>query len=725
MVNAYSPWFDYNHFPSLNPIISDIFSQFFLWKYLSVDIIKSGSLPLWNQYSFTGTPLLATYHSATLYPLNLLLFFLKPYSWGLFILSSSLLSSIFMYLFLSLYTKSSTSRIIGSLLFTFSSLMTTWLEFGTAVHSMAWLPLTLFLIYKFYHSEKLRFLILIPISISSMILAGNLQATTYVLLICELYSLLITKNLKKILLVNIFIFFAFFITALQILPSYDLLKNSIRTNDSYIQENNYGLLPLNKILEFFSADFYGHPSTRNYWGFLNYSESSNYLGIISLPLLIYSIFYLKNTGLKVFSIGFLLSSFILIFENPISLFIYETKIPLLTQSYASRVLFITLFFTSVLSALSLDEILTFKKYKIFSKTLLISTAIILAIILGTYLSRSIIAETFINSPDKFHSDYYQRETFYKVDNFNIAIKNTLIPFSILISLTIFLIIYLRFPTNKRLLLVLPLVLILATSLDLGRYFLKFNPYVPTNLVYPSTPTIEFLQQQPGFFRVGREHAEVLPPNTWMAYNLSSPEGYDALYLNDYGKFMHLINGGDFNTGSTGRYAEVTNYNSEHLNLTNTKYFIAILRDKNGQLPGDLINFQFNEAGFKPVFKDKSSVILENPDAMPRAYFKDGHGEIQITKYLSDHVSLRTNSNNSQVLVLADQYDLGWKAYVDGNPTQIIKTNYIFRGVEVPQGNHSIDFYYFPDSVNLGLKITAYSLLLLLLITILSIYKKRF
>lgn len=719
LVNSYSPWFDYHHFPSLNPIISDIFSQFFLWKYLAVDIIKSGSLPLWNPYSFSGTPLLATYHSATLYPLNLLLFFLKPYSWGLYILSSSLLSAVFMYLFLSLYIKQSSAKIIGSLIFTFSSLMTTWLEFGTAVHGMAWLPLSLYLINKFTSTEKYRYLLLLPLSLASTILAGNLQATTYVFIISSIYTILLTQSLKKIVPIIFFIVLGIFICSIQIFPSYELLKNSIRTGDSYIKEGGYGLLTLDKTLTFFSADYFGHPSTRNYWGFLNYSETSNYLGAITLPLLIFSILYLKRSRLKVFSLGLLILSLMLLFKNPLTLLLYQTQIPLLTQSYASRILFITIFSASILSALSVNQIIE-ERYKNFLKTLIFSVAIISGILAGTYLAKNQVNQIIQNSPDKIHTTTYLSDNYYNNLNFEIALKNTLIPFGILITALVITL----FSRFEKLRFALPLILIIIISTDLGRYFLKFNPFVDQNLAYPTTPTIEFLQKQPGHFRVAREHAEVFPPNTWIAYGLESPEGYDALYLNDYGRFMHLINGGNFNTGSTGRYAEIANYNSPDLRFTNTKYFIAILRDKNGQIPGDLVNFQFKEAGYRPVFQDKSSVILENPNYLERVYFKDSNNKAEIISYKPNTIKITTNSSSNDQLTLLDQYDSGWKVQIDNKDSGVIKADYVFRGVNVPSGNHSVQFYYWPTSIDLGIKITLISLFLLAITAFFSYHKKR-
>jgi uncharacterized membrane protein YfhO len=59
---------------------------------------------------------------------------------------------------------------------------------------------------------------------------------------------------------------------------------------------------------------------------------------------------------------------------------------------------------------------------------------------------------------------------------------------------------------------------------------------------------------------------------------------------------------------------------------------------------------------------------------------------------------------------------GWKAYVDGNETEIYRTNHNFRGIIVPEGKHKVEFIYLPDSF----VITKYTALTLSSLTILGL-----
>lgn len=774
LVGSYSPWFDYYKIPIQNPLISDVFSQFFLWKYLAIDILKNWQWPLWNPYSFTGTPLLATYHSATLYPLNLLLLLPGYIGWGVFIFSSTLLAATNMYTLLGLWAQSKLARMTGAIIFAFGGLMTTWLELGTAVHAIAWLPLALFSIEKFWSTFKLRYLLLLIISSLMIVLAGNAQISTYSFILLPLYALInsLSKDTHKFVMRFLPIMAALAITILlaasQLFPSFELLQKSIRLTETYTEEFNFGLLPIKDILKFFMADFFGNQVTRNYWGFLNYSETSSFVGSLTLPLLLFSFMYLKRTRINLFFLALLSVSLMLSFNNPLSQTFYKAQIPLFTSSFASRVLFITNFAIAVLAAFSINQIkASGNQLNNFFKTTIWSWAMIIGVVLGIIFVYQIIQEILRIPPQKEYLEFYLKDKDFALSNFLVSMRNSLPPIGII---SIFFVLFILIktsvlkPFNKHKVFVVCLMLFIFIVLDLGRYFLKFNPFVPQSLIFPKTPALEYLKSQQGVFRIGREHAEVFPPNTWLAYNFQSLEGYDPLYLNQYAKFIHFLNGGDLRYGSSSRYAELSQkYNSVFIDAANVKYFIGIGRDRNGFIPGEFINYLFNEAGYKRVFQDKSAVILENPGVLERVHFASsfivspvpqtenlimtdpnfnpkisvaitddlklksltGQGNAKIIKYSPNEVVVETQTNHEELLILADQFDEGWKAKIDGQDTNISRANLIFRAVKVPSGTHKVVFLYWPASFDIGLKISLVTALLIFLLSLAFVNSKKF
>lgn len=766
LVGSYSPWFDYFKIPVHNPLITDVFSQFFLWKYLSIEQLQNMQWPLWNPYSFLGTPLLATFHSATLYPLNVLLLLPKYFGWGIFIFSQTLICALAFYLFISQIIKSNLAGITGSLVFCLGGLMTTWLEFGTAVHAISWLPLALFSIIRISHTLKIRYFLILVFSLVMIILAGNLQIVTYSLGLIILYSIWIFLTRKATLprlgIILTAIVFGLILTSIQLLPSYDLLKKSIRQTENYTKEQNYGLLQTKDFFRFFIADYFGNTVTRNYWGTLNYSETSPFLGVIFLPIIIYTFFKIR-TAETYFFLSIFGLSLLLIFDNNLSHAIYEAKIPLLTSSYASRLLFITILCASVIYAIALDHIKTNRGHDFFLKTVFWSWSAIIGIILGTFISYYLAKQSIQDVNTIQLLKRYIPSNELNLEYYIVAIKNSFIPIIILSLLLSSYYIIKRILKNISHTAGLIVFLVLIFSfIDLGRYFLKFNPFVEKSLIFPNVPALEFLQAKPGYFRVGREHAEILPPNTWMYYKLFSFEGYDPLYLADYAKFMNFLNTGNLENNSLTRYAELSSkYQSLFLDAIGAKYFVTVLRNKEGQIPGDELYYKFKDTDYNIVYKKGSIAILENSHAMQRAFFAkkihflsypdtvkkftedknfnpttdiilseatdlknpDSDGNLKISKYSPNTVEIITDTSKNALLVLADQYEEGWHVKIDDNLNRIMKANLILRAVEIPSGKHTVTFYYWPDSFDSGLKITIAGAVFLFLITCIAKIKK--
>lgn len=96
-----------------------------------------------------------------------------------------------------------------------------------------------------------------------------------------------------------------------------------------------------------------------------------------------------------------------------------------------------------------------------------------------------------------------------------------------------------------------------------------------------------------------------------------------------------------------------------------------------------------------------------------------YGEVEIVDYGDDVVSIRARTDGGY-LVLADAYYPGWKAYVDGQETAVLRGDYLFRAVELPPGQHSVQFRFQSDSFETGLAISRLTLALIGLTLIVSL-----
>lgn len=84
------------------------------------------------------------------------------------------------------------------------------------------------------------------------------------------------------------------------------------------------------------------------------------------------------------------------------------------------------------------------------------------------------------------------------------------------------------------------------------------------------------------------------------------------------------------------------------------------------------------------------------------------GKAEILKSTETTVEVKTDSAADAFLILSDVNYPGWQAWVDGKPTKIFQTNYVQRGVMIPDGQHIVRFEFHSLSFQLGAGITVAS-----------------
>lgn len=72
---------------------------------------------------------------------------------------------------------------------------------------------------------------------------------------------------------------------------------------------------------------------------------------------------------------------------------------------------------------------------------------------------------------------------------------------------------------------------------------------------------------------------------------------------------------------------------------------------------------------------------------------------------AEYIEIEVANVAPGILIIADSYDPGWRATVNGAPVPILRVNGLFRGVALPAGNHTIRFVYRPRSFLAGAAIT--------------------
>ncbi|MFN8474262.1 MAG: YfhO family protein [Anaerolineae bacterium] len=116
-----------------------------------------------------------------------------------------------------------------------------------------------------------------------------------------------------------------------------------------------------------------------------------------------------------------------------------------------------------------------------------------------------------------------------------------------------------------------------------------------------------------------------------------------------------------------------------------------------------------ETVLNPAFDPSTSAILDGPLPDTIAALAQNppapYTEVENIEHTPQRVTIETQTEQPGLLVLSDQYWPGWQATVDGQPTPIVHTNYVVRGVYLPAGKHQVVFAFYPSSFYLGLGIT--------------------
>lgn len=87
---------------------------------------------------------------------------------------------------------------------------------------------------------------------------------------------------------------------------------------------------------------------------------------------------------------------------------------------------------------------------------------------------------------------------------------------------------------------------------------------------------------------------------------------------------------------------------------------------------------------------------------------------QIVSYAPERVEIWVSLDSPGWLILTDTHYPGWQATIDGQPTDIIPADILFRAVELPQGSHTVVFQFNPASFQSGLLISALTLIALII-----------
>jgi hypothetical protein len=107
------------------------------------------------------------------------------------------------------------------------------------------------------------------------------------------------------------------------------------------------------------------------------------------------------------------------------------------------------------------------------------------------------------------------------------------------------------------------------------------------------------------------------------------------------------------------------------------------------------------------FDPAQTVLISTPEKnLPAVATNENSGSVEFKSYAPKHIVLATQAAAPSVLLLNDRYDANWRVSVDGQPAQLLRCNYLMRGVYLPAGPHTVDFHFSLPSKPLYVTLTA-------------------
>ncbi len=682
--------------PFKNFLLTDPITQQIPWRDLSFQEMGSGSLPLWNPYQMAGYPLLANIQSAPFYPFNLL-FLILPFSlgWSMLIISQPLIAMIGMYLFLRQEKLSKESSIFASIIFAFSGFMVAWLEWGTIGSTAAWMPLMLYFFSRtVIDKRKLPPSFLLGFAVICSYLAGHTQTFFYemVILVSYIAFCFISKKsqLKSILPSLLAIGIASSILLPLILMQFQFINLSARMVDLDWHAVGW-FIPWQNLIQFIAPNYFGNPATGNYWGVWNYSEFLGYVGILPIIFAFAALLFVRSRQVFYFgAVAFL--AFLIGFPTVLAYLPFQADIPFLSSAQPTRILFVIDFALAVLCAYGLEA---FKKMP--KKSLFLPAGILLILGVIFIVSRSMIGSSALTQ-----------------ENWLVAQRNLIFPVIFtLISIAIF-VLSSFLPRARRF---LPVIIIIVATIDLFLVMQKYTPFTTSQYFYPEVKLLTYLKDKSGINRVMSLDRRILHPNIATKYRIQMIEGYDPLYLLRYGELLAASKRQMPDIAPPFGFSRILTtdrYLSPIINLLGVKYILSLN--------------EINDPNLKEVYAQGQTKVYQNKLALPRTFFaaqvstvssKEGSieflfreknlldrvvaettqtisgeyskGIVEVISYEPNSVQLKTSNKGEGFLVLTDSFYPTWKAYIDGKSTQIYLTDFLFRGVVVPSGDHHVEF----------------------------------
>lgn len=685
--------------------------------------LHEGQIPFWNPYLYSGAPWAFDVQSGFFYPPNLLVFALMPRltfrTMEFLAVFHFFLTGANTYVCLRLLPwgeqrLSPAASGIGAFAFMFSDIFIIHLGNLNLIAAASWFPIFFLGTVLAVNRSNWRWAAVGGVALAFSILAGHLQPVIYSMYLWGLYLLFeLLRRWRQPLREKIPAAYALMpvvaglgLSALFLLPSYEMTTHTLRARLSYEEAAVYSLAPVQLWGVILPGIFGRGPET--FWTMGEWQRVEvGYLGLVPWVLALWALLQVPRANIRFFGAAAILSLLIALGSYlPLYRLLYESLPGFDQMRVPARWVMVFDFALACLAAYGFDhalEHLTENRARLRMQGLLL--------VLGGLALVGALGIMIVVEPEVYVARRGQillaaalgllpiAGVFLWVDSFkhvatNVKLRNLFLPVLVFAELGA-----------------------AGSPVELG--------WKDPASAYYHPEAISSLREEEGLFRIDTplEVWYLWQPDLALLNGFFDISGiYNPLTLADYhayywgmgnrsnplydflnARFLIVAKGSPPPDAERWELAFTSDSTVDiYRNVRAYPRFFLVHR---AVVAGshDAVWALIHEPGFDPA----SVVVLEgNGQAMNN----QGEGSVQVVEYNLNRILLRVSSNSPGYLVSSEVFYPDWKARVNGQPAPVLKANYAFRAVPILAGESEVEMSFQPEIWPVGLAISAFTVL---------------
>ena len=734
----------------------------FFRRYLRDFFLANGEFPLWNPYLFGGMPFIDAMSGDTFYPAAFLKFIMPLYkAMGFKLILHMFLAGVFMYRYLRETRVGVIASMLGGLAYQICPLFLSPIFAGndSKIYMFALFPLMFLFLERSIRTRKPLDFLLLGGALGLLILTSHIQLAYYAFGVAGLYVIyrlvwLFREErpaaIRVIIGFTAAVIIGVSLGLVQLLPAMKYTKKySVRKEKGTYEYATSWSLNAEEVVSLAVPEFVNYDVVRyRYWGENPFKYNTEYMGILPLVFGILSLFCVRTRRVKfLWIIGLLVLIYALGASTPVFRLFYAVVPGVKLFRVPSIIMYIFAFTVVVTFAKFMDWLLGLdeKSRQEEGNRALKGLAVIVGILLIAAILLSAAGETVLSAwKQVFYSEIPEGKTEKMIKafmgrNLPAAATGFWLAFLFIGFSAISVWLFLKGKLSAIYLAGIIGILVLVDGWRIDRDFIKFiEPELHQDLREDNAVKF-FLDEKKKWdhFRVDSRLWKY-SPNYLGLQRIENVFGFhnnepqqNATFTRPVTEIFHYW--ARVRESPTQRERDVIN---RFWDLANVKYIITPggrEKDEEGALyqlsltpnedvlprayvVGNYIVETDIEKGldiiYGSTFRPNVHVLLEKDPGIPRGRSVVPPGIVKSLNYEGNSVRIKVSMSKPGIFVLVDPYFPYWKAWLDGEPSEILRANLNFRAIALEKGDHEILMTYISRPYVIGRNVTFATVLLI-------------